>query len=116
MAKDHATDLTAVHIDNVTCKYYTYKSIFFTAPWTSEMLYSLKHYVMVLHEGPVNLLFDTEALEPPSPSSSQGTSADGNDKERIDEANSHQMGNQAKDIALVQNQGHEVDDDNKPAP
>ncbi len=71
---------------------------------------------MVLHEGPVNLLFDNEAPEPPSPSSSQGTSEDGSDEEGINKAIFHQTVNQAKDIGLVENQGIEVDDDNKPAP
>ncbi len=62
------------------------------------------------------MLFDDAANDPLSPSSSQGTLADGEDEEGIDDAVFHPTGNCAEDIALVRNQGLEVDDHNEPAP
>ncbi len=69
-----------------------------------------------MFEGPVNLLFDDKSPEPPSQSSSPGTSADGNEEEETDKAIFDPTGNQAKNIALVWIQGLEVDDDNNLAP
>ncbi len=79
-------------------------------------LYAPKPYVTVVHEGPPNLMFDNESPKTPSPSSLQGTPADGKDEDGIVKAIFHPMGNQAKDIALVRTQGLGVNDDNKPAP
>ncbi len=62
------------------------------------------------------MLFDNKAPEPPSPSRSLGTSGAGKDEDEIDKAIFHLMENPSQDIALVQNQGLEVDDDNEPAP
>ena len=61
------------------------------------------------------MLFDEVAPKPQTPSSSQGSSVDGDDEHALDKAIFHPMVNQAKDIALVQNHGLGVDDDNEPA-
>ncbi len=68
VARDCATDLTAIRIDELTWKNYTYQVVFFMAPWTPNYIYSAKHYVTVLHEGPPALLFD-QPSNPASPAS-----------------------------------------------
>ncbi len=81
-------------------------------------IYSTKHYVTVLHEDPPAFLFD-QSSNPASPASSQGeescdVSKNNDDAGEIELDGSifHPTGSQAEDIALVCNQGVEVDDNN----
>ncbi len=115
MPRDCAKDLTAVCISIVMQKSHTYKAVFFTISWMTTPIYSSMHYATVVSEGLPNLLFDKIVSKLASPLSSQGTSANGEDKVALLEAVLHPMGKQAKDIAVMRNQGFKVDDDNEPA-
>ncbi len=92
------------------------------APWTSNYIYAAKHYVTVLREGPPALFFD-QPSNPASPASSRGEEShdvsENNDDAgeiELDSSIFHPTGSRAEDVALVRNQGLEVDDDNEPAP
>ncbi len=109
----------ALRVDYITGKGRKYKAVFFSASWTEETLYVPKRYVIVLSEGSPSEFFENN---PPSPSSSQGSSGgldmtapDDEDEEQIDEVVFCPTGSHAEDILLVRNQGLEVDDDNEPA-
>ncbi len=76
MARVHASDLTAVHLDEVTRKTRTYQTVFFTVLWTNKNkpIYCSQHYVLVVKEGPANLIFEWTWSSASSTDSSQGSS------------------------------------------
>ena len=88
----------------------TFNAVFFVSPSVPNVeLYSAKRYAVVTTEGPPEDLFASpsstvqRSVQPTSPSMRSGDQAPTDDR------------NRAEDIAIVENQGFDVDDDNRPA-
>ena len=108
-------DLCVTHQDQVTCRSLSYEvSLFSSATVTGETLNYSKRFAVVQDEGPAKGLFDKKSSPPPPyiqnstapPSATGGPIEDG----------IFNASNRAKYIALVSNQGLEVDYDMEPDP
>lgn len=95
----------------VTRRGHTFVGIFVSHPsfQGSDEIYVAKRYAVVRHEGPPEGLFDD------TPEDAVALNDDGNLVQEVD-PQLYFATNRAEDIAMVRNQGYNVDDDNEPAP
>ncbi len=108
-------------MDTVLQQGQRYRAVFFCALWIEGECFAPKQYVVVLEEGDPAVYFDGEATRNSRneefENSNSNTNVDAEaGGEIIDESIFNPTGSWAKGIALMRNQGLEVDDDNKPAP
>ena len=108
-------NLCVTHQAQVTCRGLSYEAIFFSpATIPGETFHCAKRFMVVWEEGPAEGLFGKEPAPPP-PEIHNSTAPPSAPGDPI-EAGIFNASNQAEDIALISNQGLEVDDDMEPAP
>ena len=113
IASDRINDLTVLRREEKSRNGRTYQGIVFATPSIpNEEVWCAQRYCRVLDQGPPDDFFDDARPSPPSPEVAAAASAQ--DGVPIDDSIFH-AGNTAEDIAVVENQGFDVDDDNRPA-
>lgn len=115
--KDRLDDLVAVKQDFVTRDGRTFKAVFFaSATFPDETgLYASVKYLKLKQEGHPDGFFDADDA-PSAPAAAAVAATEEPDEEEEIDQSVFFAANTTEDIALVQNQGLNVDDDNAPAP
>ena len=112
-------DLVALRRQCVTRRGLTYDAIFFSSASIPDIeLSSARRFVIVVEQGPDEGLWEEVANNPSAPGNPPPLPAGADDDDAptaIDDAIFNLRGT-AEDIAIVRNQGFDVDDDNEPVP
>jgi hypothetical protein len=108
-------DLVALRRQLVTRRGLTYDAIFFSSASIPDVeLSAARRFVLVLEEGPNDGVWE-EVANNPAPGNPSLPDGDVDNPVPIDDAIFNLRGT-AEDIAMVRNQGFDVDDDNEPVP
>ncbi len=114
-------DLVAVRHEQITCRGLAYEAVFFTSDSVTGIeLSAARRFVVIKEQGPEEGLWDTPASNPPASGASPAQGVGGGTSISIpiaiNDAIFHSSGSRAEDIAIVCNQGFNVDDDDEPVP
>lgn len=115
LATQRLEDLVAVRHEQITRRGLTYEAVFFTSESIPGIeLSAARRFVIVNQQGPEEGLWDTTPASNPPAGVVGGNSI--SIPVAIDDAIFHSSGSRAEDIAMVRNQGFDVDDDDEPVP
>ena len=115
LLKQRLDNFHVTHQSQLTRRGLSYESVFFSsATVPGETFHCAKRFAVVWEEGPYEGLFDKDT-DPPPPEIQNSTTPPSSPGDPI-EAGIFSTSNWAEDIALVRNQGLEIDDSMEPSP